>query len=65
MKTSIPINLDDCNQDSVSKISDTESRLSSMEEKFEWVQSSIKEFQLQAKTEANQQAKSLLIFLPC
>ncbi len=30
-----------------------------MEEKFEWVQSSIKEFQLQAKTKANQQAKVL------
>jgi hypothetical protein len=58
-KQSITIDINEDHNENMSKISDAESRLSSIEEKFEVFQSSLQEMKLQASIEAAHNAKTL------
>lgn len=59
LKKNTTIDVDLTDHDSISKISDTESRLSSREERFATFSMSLNEMKAQAKLEAQQNAKAL------
>jgi len=59
LKKNTTIDVDLTDHDSISKISDTESRLSSREERFATFSTSLNEMKAQAKLEAQQNAKAL------
>jgi len=59
VQTPVPTDINDDFNENVSKISDTESRLSSMEDKFEIFQNSLQELWIQTAKEAENNAKTL------
>jgi len=59
VRTLVPTDINDDSNENISKISDTESRLSSIEDMFEIFQNSLQELRIQTAKEAENNAKTL------